>query len=75
MATTNILSSLAGINPLIIFAVIVWTLIWKGMALWRAAGLQQKGWFIALLLINTVGLLEIFYLFFTREYKVQVVKK
>ena len=42
---------------------IVWTLVWKALALWHSARRGQKGWFIALLLINTVGILEIIYLF------------
>jgi len=58
-----------------ITALIAWTIVWKGMALWRAAQLGQKRWFIAILVINTVGLLEIIYLFFiTRKYKVEVVE-
>lgn len=41
----------------------VWELAWKGLALWRAARAEEKGWFIALLLINSSGLLPIFYIF------------
>lgn len=41
----------------------IWSLIWKGQALWRAARQNSAGWFVALLLINTLGLLEILYLF------------
>ncbi len=40
---------------------VIWSLIWKGLALWRAARMGQKNWFIILLVINTVGILEIFY--------------
>ena len=40
----------------------VWTLIWKGFALWHSAKSQQKGWFIAILILNTLGLLPIIYL-------------
>lgn len=40
----------------------VWTLIWKGMGLWFAARNRQKGWFIAMLVLNTLGLLPIIYL-------------
>lgn len=36
----------------------------KGYALWHAAKRDEKWWFIALLIINTVGLLELFYLIF-----------
>lgn len=42
----------------------LWSLVWKGMALWRAAQNKQKGWFVALLIINTAGILEIVYLLF-----------
>jgi len=42
--------------------ILVWSGIWKGLALWHAARREEKGWFIALLIINTVGILEIIYL-------------
>ncbi len=42
---------------------ILWTLPWKGWALWRSARRNEQKWFIALLLINTLGLLEILYIF------------
>ena len=47
----------------IIVLMIAWSLPWKGVALWKSARLGQKGWFIALLVINTLGLLEICYIF------------
>ena len=47
----------------IVIPFLVWSLIWKGFALWRAAVRHDKVWFIALLLVNTAGLLEILYLF------------
>ncbi len=34
----------------------------KGYALWHAAKRDEKGWFIALLIINTMGILELVYL-------------
>lgn len=42
---------------------VLWSLVWKGMALWRAAKLNHRKWFMALLVVNTVGILEILYLF------------
>ncbi len=45
------------------FVLVVWTLAWKGMALWQAARAGHKGWFVALLIINTAGILEILYLY------------
>ena len=53
-----------GIVFFIIFILLViWTTVWKGLALWKSARLSNKWWFIALLIINTVGILEILYLF------------
>ena len=43
---------------------VVWTLVWKGVALWKAARKGDKPWYIALLVINLVGLLEIVYIFY-----------
>lgn len=43
--------------------VLTWVIIWKGLALWKAAGRKEKWWFVALLVINTIGILEILYLF------------
>lgn len=50
-------------SPVLIFVILVWSLIWKGLSLWRAASERQRNWFIALLLINSLGILEIIYLF------------
>jgi len=50
-------------HPFIILGISIWSLIWKGFALWRAARLNNKWWFVALLIINTMGILEIFYIF------------
>jgi uncharacterized protein (DUF983 family) len=52
--------------PLFII-IMIWSLIWKGLALWRAAHLEQKPWFVALLVINTAGILEIIYLLITNK--------
>lgn len=41
----------------------IWSAPWKGIALWNAAKNSQKIWFIAIFIINTVGILEIIYLF------------
>ena len=51
-------------NNWIIIALILWTLPWKGVALWRAAEKKQKNWFIVLFVLNTAALLEIAYIFY-----------
>ena len=50
-------------NQWLIFMAILWTIPWKGIALWKSARLGHKGGVIALLVINTLGLLEILYIF------------
>ncbi len=50
-------------QDLLILVVSIWTLFWKGIALWKAAKQNQKNWFIAILILNTVGILDIVYLF------------
>lgn len=53
-----------GLGSLIMLALIAWVLYWKGTALWKAARLGEKWWFIALLIVNTLGILEILYIYF-----------
>jgi len=43
-------------------SLVIWTLFWNGYALWRSARNSQKGWFVFLLIFNTLGILEILYL-------------
>ncbi len=40
-----------------------WLLPWKGVALWKAARNSQLKWFIAILVLNTFAILDIFYIF------------
>lgn len=48
---------------LFVLVLIVWSIIWKGLALWRAAKRGEKIWFVVFLIVNTAGILEIIYLF------------
>ena len=54
-------------NPVIMYPLLIWSIFWKGLALWRSARMNHKGWFIALLVINTAGIFEIIYLTVTKE--------
>jgi len=42
---------------------IVWSAIWKGIALWKAGRNNQIKWFVVLFILNTAGILEIIYIF------------
>jgi len=46
--------------PLVLIGVLlIWSLVWKGYGLWKAANDGQKYWFIAFLVLNTMGILPI----------------
>ncbi|MDO8561653.1 MAG: DUF5652 family protein [bacterium] len=53
----------------IVLLFVLWSIFWKGVALWHAAKRDEKGWFVALLVINTFGILEILYIFFIAKIK------
>lgn len=42
---------------------LAWTLVWKGIALWKAARNNSKPWFVVLLILNTLGILDIIYIY------------
>lgn len=47
--------------------IIMWTVLMKGLALWRSSRKNQKYWFIVMLILNVFGLLELVYLLFFSE--------
>lgn len=56
-------------NQWVLLAITAWVLPWKGVALWRAAKSSQRKWFVAMLVINTLAILEILYIFFYSQKK------
>lgn len=42
---------------------VLWSLVWKAVALWKAARNGHVWWYVAMVVINTLGLLEILYIF------------
>lgn len=46
------------------YLLMIWVLPWKGVALWKASKNSSKKWFIALLVLNTLAILEIIYIFY-----------
>ena len=47
----------------------LWEMVWKGLAMWKSAKNNQKYWFIAVFVFNTVGLLPLLYLYFFQKKK------
>lgn len=64
---TDITALISPENMWLFIVLSVWSLIWKGFALWHASARRQKIWFIVLLIVNTAGILEIIYLFFVAK--------
>ena len=50
-------------NQWVLILLALWTIPWKGMALWKAARNSHKKWFIVLLVVNTLAVLDILYIF------------
>jgi len=57
------MESLSQINIWVFVIALLWTLPWKGYSLWTAAKNGHKRWFIALIVLNTFGILDIIYVF------------
>ena len=62
-------------NQAAFIALSIWSLIWKGFALWRASRNNQRNWFIAVLIFNTAGLLPIIYLIWYKPQQTKLKKK
>lgn len=45
----------------------IWIIPWKGVALWKAARNRSVAWFVVLLIINTLGILDIIYIIFSKR--------
>ena len=48
---------------LLLALIVVSSIVWKGLALWKSARTDSKVWFVVFLVVNTFGILEILYLF------------
>ena len=60
----------SGYEILIISVIIIlaiWDIVWKLLAMWKAANRKQKAWFIWLGILNTVGILPIIYLLIYKD--------
>lgn len=74
--TENIMTPIAqflfnmGISPeflaltvFTIFIIAVWSAVWKALALWKSARKNDLVWFIVFIIVNTLGILEILYIY------------
>lgn len=66
--------TLSNSQIILLSLLLVWELVWKGLAMWRAAHRNEPIWFGVLLVVNTAGLLPILYLLFTSKPKNSIQK-
>lgn len=45
----------------------VWDLFWKAVGLWYALKNNQRNWFVAIFILNTLGILPLIYLKFYQK--------
>jgi hypothetical protein len=62
-------SNQIGMNLNLFIFIIIWTAIWKLIGLWHSARKNQPLWFIAIAILNTIGVLPILYLFIFKDLK------
>ena len=78
MLESFMFGGLLGLGPWMtaLFVILmIWTLVWKGIALWKSGRNNQLPWFVVLLIVNTVGILEIIYLLFFQKKRAAKKKK
>ncbi|MGQ0827137.1 MAG: DUF5652 family protein [Bacteroidota bacterium] len=51
----------------VIIVLIIWEIIWKLIAMWKAAKNNHLAWFVCIALINTIGILPIVYIVMNRK--------
>lgn len=73
------MNQVATLNDSTLWLIVILTILslpWKGIALWKAAQLSHKKWFVILLITNTVAILDIIYIFYVaRKYKVEILEE
>lgn len=65
------------LGTLLLLLLVLWTVVWQGLGLWRSSRSGQRNWFIAMLIVNSAGILPIiFLLFFWKDRKeIKILKK
>lgn len=75
MAYLGEISSQLGISLWLLVVILLWSFVWKFLALWKSARKNHLIWFIVFALVNTVGILEILYIYVFSESKPKAEKQ
>ena len=70
-----IISEVLGVPVWTLVLVLLWSGVWKLLALWKSARNNSIPWFIVLGVINTLGILEILYIFIFSKMRKNKTKK
>ncbi|HEY5123786.1 MAG TPA: DUF5652 family protein [Ignavibacteria bacterium] len=62
----QIVSILPWLIPVVII-VGIWDAVWKLIAMWKAARVNQLAWFICIAIFNTIGILPIIFILMHRK--------
>lgn len=60
------LGSISTTQAVLLALLLLWDLVWKGFALWKAAKNDDQVWFVCLMVISSIGILPILYLFLVK---------
>jgi len=52
---------------ILIIILAIWEIIWKLIAMWKSARKNQLFWFLLIAIINSLGIIPIYYLFFKKD--------
>lgn len=69
------IAAILGVSLPILLIILIWSAVWKGIALWKSARKRHLVWFIVLLVVNTLGILEILYIFLFSKIKLEGTRK
>lgn len=59
----QIIATQLGASLWLLAVIFVWSLVWKMIALWKSARKGHIIWFVIMAVVNTIGILEILYIF------------
>lgn len=68
-------ANLSPIELVILGTLVFWAITWKGFALWIAAREGSKYWFTFILIVNLIGVFEMFYIFFVSQTGKNIIQK
>lgn len=75
MAYYNSIAQQLGAPVWLFTLIVIWTIVWKLLALWKAARNKHLAWFVIIGILNTIGILPILYIYIFSKLKKSKEKK